>query len=50
MAAVLHGLDEVWAQGFADGAEDPPLSQAEADKVAAILAPYRRKLAAEASK
>lgn len=46
MGAALRTLDEIWAQGFADGAADPPLSQAEADKVAAILAPYRRKLAA----
>lgn len=46
MAAVLHGIDEIWAQGAADGATDPPLSQAAADRVAAILAPWRRRLAA----
>jgi hypothetical protein len=46
MATALRTLDEVWAQGAADGAGDPPLSQAQADRVAAILAPYRRKLAA----
>jgi hypothetical protein len=44
--AVLRTLDEIWAQGAIDGAGDPPLTQAQADRVAAILAPYRRQLAA----
>jgi hypothetical protein len=43
---VLRTLDEIWAQGAADGAGDPPLSQATADLVAAIIAPVRRQLAA----
>jgi hypothetical protein len=42
----LRTLDEIWEAGAADGAGDPPLSQAQADLVAAILAPHRRALAA----
>ena len=45
MPAALRTLDQVWEQGAADGAGDPPLTQAQADRVAAILAPYRRRLA-----
>jgi hypothetical protein len=44
--ATLRTLDEIWAQAAADGAGDPPLTQAQADQVAAILAPWRRTLAA----
>lgn len=44
--AVLRTLDEIWAQGAIDGAGDPPLSQAAADTVAAILAPWRARMAA----
>lgn len=46
MAAVLRTLDEVWEAGALDGASDPPLTQAKADQIATILAPYRRLLAA----
>lgn len=46
MAAALRTLDEIWAQAAIDGAGDPPLSQALADRTAVILAPYRRLLAA----
>ena len=42
----LRTLDEIWAQGAIDGAGDPPLSQATADLVAAILAPCRARMAA----
>lgn len=37
---VCRTLDEIWAQGAIDGAGDPPLTQAQADLVAAILAPH----------
>ena len=40
-------LDEIWAQGAIDGAGAPPLTQAEADRVAAILAPWRARKAAQ---
>lgn len=43
---VLRTLDEIWAQGAIDALAHPPMSQATADRVAAILAPYRRQLAA----
>jgi hypothetical protein len=43
---VCRTLDEIWAQGAIDGAGDPPLTQAHADQVAAILAPWRRTIAA----
>ena len=46
MAAVLRTLDEIWEAGSLAGAAMPPLTQAQADRVAAILAPYRRQLAA----
>lgn len=46
----LRTLDEIWQAGAADGAGDPPLSQALADRVAAILAPVRlRELAQQAA-
>lgn len=38
---ILRSVDETWDAGAADGAGDPPLSQALADRVAAILAPCR---------
>jgi hypothetical protein len=44
--AVLRTLDEIWAQGAVDGAGHPPLTQAQADLVAAILAPCRARMAA----
>jgi hypothetical protein len=44
-AAALRTLDEVWEAGALAGAAMPPLTQAQADRVAAILAPWRRKLA-----
>jgi hypothetical protein len=43
---VCRTLDEIWAQGAIDGAGDPPLTQAQADLVAAILAPHRARMAA----
>lgn len=43
---VLRTLDEIWAQGAIDGLGDPPLTQEQADQVAAILAPCLRQLAA----
>lgn len=46
MTAVLRTLDEIWAQGAVDGAAMPPLTQAQADRVAAILAPCLHRLAA----
>lgn len=45
---ICRTLDETWAAGLADAAEDPPLSQATADRVAVILAPYFRLRHAEA--
>lgn len=42
----LRTLDEIWAQGAVDGAGDPPLTQAQADRIAAILAPCYRQFAA----
>jgi hypothetical protein len=42
----LRTLDEIRAQARLDALGDPPLSQETADKVAAILAPCRRQLAA----
>jgi hypothetical protein len=41
---VCRTLDEIYAAAAADAAGDPPLTQAEADRVAAILAPYRLRL------
>jgi hypothetical protein len=43
---VCRTLDEITAAGARDALNDPPLTQAQADRVAAILAPYRRQLAA----
>ena len=34
---------EAIAAGLADSANDPPLTQAQADDIAVILAPYRHK-------
>lgn len=44
MAAVLRTLDEIWEAGSLTGAAMPPLTQAQADRIAAILAPYYRTL------
>jgi len=44
--AACRTLDEIWEQAAADGADDPPFTQAGADQIAAILAPCRRSLAA----
>jgi hypothetical protein len=44
--AALRTLDEIWEAGAIAGAAMPPLTQAQADQVAAILAPWRRTLAA----
>jgi hypothetical protein len=48
--AALRTLDAIWAQGAIDGAGHPPLSQAQADLMAAILAPRRRRLRTDAGK
>lgn len=42
---VLRTLDEIWEQGARDALRHPPMSQAKADRIAAILAPWRRRLA-----
>lgn len=39
---ICRTVDEVRAAALADAQNDPPLTQAQADLVAAILAPYRR--------
>lgn len=46
MAGVLRTLDEIWDAGAAAGAAMGPLTQEQADRVAAILAPYYRQRAA----
>ena len=38
----LRTLDEIWEAGSLAGAAMPPLTQAQADRIAAILAPWRR--------
>lgn len=43
----LRTLDEIWQAGALAGEAMPPLTQPQADRVAAILAPYRRQLARE---
>lgn len=45
MTAVLRTLEQIREQARLDAAGDPPLSQAQADRIAAILAPVLRKLA-----
>lgn len=44
--AVLRTIAEIEAAGLADGAQMPPLTQAEADHVAVLLAPWLPRLAA----
>lgn len=44
--AALRTLDEIWEAGSLAGAAMPPLTQAQADRIEAILAPWRRKQAA----
>jgi len=44
---VLRTVDEIWQQGALDGAAMPPLTQAQADQVAVILAPHFREQARE---
>lgn len=44
--SALRTLDEVWAAGSLAGEAMPSLTQAQADRVAAILAPYFRARAA----
>jgi hypothetical protein len=44
--AVLRTLDEIWAQGAIDALEHAPMTQAQADRVAAILAPCLARRAA----
>jgi len=43
---VCRTLEETWIQGSIDALDCPPLTQAQADRVAAILAPRRARLAA----
>jgi hypothetical protein len=45
--AVLRTLADIEAQARLDALADPPLTQAQADRIAAILAPHRRQLARE---
>ena len=45
MGAVLRTLDEVWEAGARDALSHPPMSQEQADRIAAILAPHSRLLA-----
>lgn len=44
--ATLRTLDEIWEAGARDALAHPPMSQAKADRIAVILAPYRHLLAA----
>jgi hypothetical protein len=41
---VCRTLDEIYAAAAADALGDPPLTQEQADRVAAILAPVRHLL------
>jgi hypothetical protein len=45
MAAALRTIEQIRAQARIDGLNDPPLTQEQADRVAAILAPHLRQLA-----
>lgn len=40
----LRTLDEIWEQGARDALAHPPMSQAKADRIAAILAPHLARL------
>jgi hypothetical protein len=42
---VCRTVDEVYAAALADAADDPPLTQEQADLIVAILWPYRHQLA-----
>lgn len=44
--SALRSPDDAFAAGYDDGAAHPPLTQAQADLVAAILAPYQDTAAA----
>lgn len=44
--AVCRTLEEIWIQASIDALDHPPLTQAQADLVAAILAPHRARKAA----
>lgn len=35
--------DEIWQAGLADAANDPPLTQAQIDHIAALWRPYLRR-------
>jgi hypothetical protein len=37
---LCRSADEAFAAGYRDAQDDPPLTQAQADRVAVILAPY----------
>lgn len=43
--SALRTLDEIWEAGSLAGAAAPPLTQAQADRVAAIRAPHLARLA-----
>lgn len=40
---LCHTPDEIWAAGLADAKSDPPLSQAQIDRIAALWRPYLRR-------
>jgi hypothetical protein len=44
MSTALRTLDEIWAAGSLTGAAMSPLTQQQADRIAAILAPLRRRI------
>jgi len=44
---VLRTVAEIEAAGLADGAADPPLTQAQANRVAALLTPWLPRLAVQ---
>lgn len=46
---LCRNLTEVFAAADADSVNDPPLTQAQADRIAAILAPHLRVLEAATS-
>lgn len=44
--STLRSADQAFDAGYADGAIHPPLTQAQADLTAALLAPYQTAAAA----
>lgn len=43
----LRTLDQIWEAGSLAGAAMPPLTQQQADRIAAILAPHQARLQRE---